>query len=176
VIFIETQLAGAYIIDIERYEDERGFFARTWSIEEFADHGLETALAQSSISYNHQAGTLRGMHYQVEPYAEVKLVRCTAGAIYDVIIDLRLDSPTFKRWVAVELTAKNRRMLYIPKGFAHGFQTLADGSEVLYQISTSYQPKAGRGVRWDDPAFSIEWLLPISVIAQRDAMYPNYSL
>ena len=176
MIFIETQLAGAYIIDVERYEDERGFFARTWSVEELAEHGLETALAQCSISYNHQAGTLRGMHYQAELYAEVKLVRCTAGAIYDAIIDLRRDSPTWKQWVAVELTAENRRMLYIPKGFAHGFQTLSEGSEVFYQISASYEPSAGRGVRWNDPAFSIEWPLPISVIAQRDATYPDYAI
>lgn len=173
VLFTETKLAGAYIIDAERIADERGFFARTWAVDEFADHNLETRLVQCNISYNARAGTLRGMHYQAEPYAEVKLVRCTMGAIYDVIIDLRPESSTFKQWVAVELSAENRRMLYIPEGFAHGFQTLADNSEVFYQMSTFYHPDSARGVRWNDPALGIAWPLPLGMIAQRDATYPD---
>jgi len=157
VIFIETKLKGAFIIEPERLEDERGFFARTWCQREFAAHGLNPRLVQCNISFNKKKGTLRGMHYQVAPYEEAKLVRCTMGAIYDVIIDLRPDSPTFRQWITVELTAKNRRMLYIPEGFAHGFQTLVDSTEVFYQMSEFYHPECARGIRWDDPVFGIEW-------------------
>jgi dTDP-4-dehydrorhamnose 3,5-epimerase len=176
MIFIETKLQGAFIIDIDRIEDERGFFARTWCQKEFEAHGLCTQLVQCNISFNKSKGTLRGMHYQAAPYAEAKLVRCTMGAIYDVIIDLRPDSPTFKRWVAVELRADNRRMLFIPEGFAHGFQTLADGSEVFYQMSQFYAPEYARGVRWDDPAFRVSWPAEKRIISERDRGFPDFLL
>lgn len=168
MIFTATEVEGVYVIDPERIEDERGFFARTWNPEEFEAYGLETALAQCSISFNNKKGTLRGMHYQAAPHEEVKLVRCTAGAIHDVALDLRTGSPTFRHWTAADLTAENRRMLYVPKGCAHGFQTLEDATEVFYQISTAYAPESARGVRWDDPAFGIEWPLPVSAISDRD--------
>jgi dTDP-4-dehydrorhamnose 3,5-epimerase len=173
MIFTETQLRGAYIIDLERREDERGFFARTWCRDEFAAHGLDTRLAQCNVSFNEKPGTLRGMHYQVAPYAESKLVRCTAGAIYDVIIDLRPKSATFTRWVAVELTAANRRMLYVPEGFAHGFQTLAENTEVYYQMSEFYHADSARGVRWNDTAFGIRWPVPDPILSPRDREYPD---
>jgi dTDP-4-dehydrorhamnose 3,5-epimerase len=173
--FTETQLAGAYIIDPERIEDERGFFARTWDRHEFEAHGLNTNLAQCNISYNTRRGTLRGMHYQAAPHEETKLVRCTSGAIYDVIVDLRPASPTLRQWLAVELSAANRRMLYIPEGFAHGFQTLADHSEVFYQMAAFYAPGYARGVRWNDPAFGIVWpQAERRIIAERDAGYADY--
>jgi len=172
VIFTETPLQGAYVIDLERREDERGFFARSWCQEEFAQHGLEMRLAQCNISYNAHKGTLRGMHYQAEPYPEAKVVRCTMGAIYDVIIDLRPNSGTFKQWFSVELTAANRRALFIPIGSAHGFQTLVDNTEVFYQMSESFHPECARGVRWDDPAFGIEWpICPPLFISAQDTTY-----
>ncbi len=173
MIFKETRLKGAFVIDLERHEDDRGFFARTFCQKEFEAHGLNPRLAQCNISFNKKKGTLRGMHYQVAPYAEAKLVRCTRGAIYDVIIDLRHDSPTFKKWVAVELTGESRLMLYIPEEFAHGFQTLEDNSEVFYQMSTPYHPQAARGVRWDDPAFGVEWPLESKVISAKDQSYED---
>ena len=176
MIFTETKLQGAFIIDIDRIDDERGFFARTWCQSEFAAHGLCTQLVQCNISFNKYKGTLRGMHYQIAPYAEAKLVRCMSGAIYDVIIDLRPNSPTFTRWVAVDLTADNHRMLFIPEGFAHGFQTLADGSEVFYQMSQFYAPEYARGVRWDDPAFKICWPAEKRTISQRDRSLPEFLL
>jgi dTDP-4-dehydrorhamnose 3,5-epimerase len=176
MIFTETKLQGAFIIDVDRIEDERGFFARTWCQREFEAHGLCTQLAQCNISFNKSKGILRGMHYQAAPYAEAKLVRCTRGAIYDVIVDLRPDSPTFKRWVAVELTADNRRMLFIPEGFAHGFQTLANGTEVFYQMSQFYAPEYARGVRWDDPAFKISWPAAKRTISERDRSLPDFLL
>ena len=156
MIFTETRLAGAYLIEPERIEDERGFFARTWCRDEFERHGLNPRLVQCNVSYNARRGTLRGMHYQAKPHEEAKLVRCTRGAIYDVIVDLRPDSPTYRQWVAAELTAENRRMLYIPEGFAHGFQTLADETEVFYQMSELFHPESARGVRmttrpWGSP-------------------------
>ena len=157
MIFRETPIPGVFVLEPERSEDERGFFARTWCAEEFAAHGLDTRVAQCSISFNSRAGTLRGMHYQAAPHEETKVVRCTAGAIYDVALDLRPDSPTFRAWTAVELSAENRAALYLPQGIAHGFQTLQDASEVLYMISVSHAPKSACGVRWDDPAFGIEW-------------------
>ncbi len=172
MIFREEKLRGAYIIEPELIEDERGFFARTWSQEEFAARGLNPKVVQCNSSFNRQRGTLRGMHYQIPPHSEVKLVRCTAGAIYDVIIDLREDSPTRSQWIGVELSARNRLMAYVPEGFAHGFQTLEDETEVFYQVSAYYHQESARGVRWDDPAFGIDWPLEISVISERDRSHP----
>jgi dTDP-4-dehydrorhamnose 3,5-epimerase len=172
VIFTAMPLAGAFVVDPERIEDERGFFARTWCAREFEKHGLDPRLAQCNVSFNRRRGTLRGMHYQAEPHAEAKLVRCTRGAIHDVIVDLRPGSTTCRRWVAVELTAENRRMLYIPEGFAHGFQTLEDETEVFYQMSVPFHPAAARGVRHDDPALGIAWPLDVGVISQKDRGYP----
>jgi dTDP-4-dehydrorhamnose 3,5-epimerase len=172
--FTAAPLPGAWIVDVERLEDERGFFARTWSAEELEAQGLNAALVQCSISYNRLRGTLRGMHYQSDPHGETKLVRCTMGALWDVIVDLRRDAETFRRWFAVELSAENRRMLYIPPGFAHGFLTLTDATEVLYQMGSPYIPEAARGVRWNDPAFAIDWPFLPTVIAERDAGYADF--
>lgn len=174
MIFIETKLKGSFIIEPERNEDQRGFFARTWCQREFMEYGLNPRLAQCSVSFNRKKGTLRGMHYQIAPHEEAKLVRCTKGAIYDVIIDLRPDSPTFTKWLAAELTATNHRMLYIPAGFAHGFQTLDEDSEVFYQISEFYAPEYARGVRWNDPAFGIQWPPANRTISTRDDTYPDF--
>ncbi len=174
MIFTETPLRGAYRVDLKRLEDERGFFARSWCQREFIELGLDPCVVQCNISFNKHKGTLRGMHFQVPPFAEAKLVRCTRGAIDDVIVDLRSDSPTYLEWISVELTADNRSALYIPKGFAHGFQTLADDSEIFYQMSEFYAPEAARGFRWNDPAFGISWNLPISVISEKDAILPEY--
>jgi dTDP-4-dehydrorhamnose 3,5-epimerase len=176
LIFAETKLKGAYIIELERLEDERGFFARTFGHEEFAAHGLRTRFVQCSISFSQKKGTLRGMHYQVAPYEEAKLVRCTMGAIYDVIIDLRPGSPTFMQWLAAELTAQNRKMLYVPEGLAHGFQCLEDETEVSYQMSEFHHPDYAGGVRSDDPAFGIEWPIPGKIIADRDRTYPDFGV
>ena len=172
--FIETKLKGAYIIEPERLEDERGFFARTFCQKEFEANGLNTRLVQCSISYNKRRGTLRGMHYQVAPKAEVKLVRCTKGAINDVIIDLRPDSPTFCQWVAVELNVESYRLLYIPEGFAHGFQTLADDTEVFYQVSEFYAPEYERGIRWNDLKFGINWPMQPTVMSEKDRNCLDY--
>jgi len=172
--FIETPLAGAYIIEPEPIEDHRGFFARAWCARDFAERGLETRVAQCSISYNARRGTLRGMHFQVAPHEETKVVRCTRGAIHDVILDLRRDSPTFLQHVAVELTAENRRSVYIPRGLAHGFQSLVDDTEIYYQISEFYAADAARGVRWDDPAFGISWPIAPPIIVERDRTYPDF--
>jgi dTDP-4-dehydrorhamnose 3,5-epimerase len=174
MIFTETPLKGAYVIDPERLADERGFFARTWCRREFEAHGLNTALAQCSISFNQKTGTLRGMHYQVAPHAEHKLVRCTAGIIHDVIVDLRPGSATFRHWFAAELSADNRRMLYIPEGLAHGFLTLSDNTEVFYQISAYYVPESARGVRWNDPAFAISWPAQPIIVSPRDSTYADF--
>lgn len=174
MIFTSTKLPGAYVVELERHEDERGFFARTWCGDELADHGLEPALAQCSISRNALAGTVRGMHFQRAPHEEAKLVRCTAGAIFDVIVDLRPGSETYEEWIGVELDAERGAALYVPKGFAHGFQTLADGSDVFYMISEPYAPGAGDGVRWDDPAFGIKWPLQVRVISARDRSWPDH--
>lgn len=170
--FQESPLAGAYTIELDRLEDERGFFARSYCAEEFAARGLPAAMPQSSVSFNARQGTLRGLHYQAEPHAEDKLVRCTAGAIYDVIVDLRADSPTARRWFGVELSAANHRTLFVPKGVAHGFMTLRDATEVLYMISVPYVPGFERGVRWNDPAIGISWPTAPSVVSARDAAYP----
>ena len=168
MIFKETKLKGAYIIEIEPLEDERGFFARSFCQKELEEHGLNPCIIQCNISYNKKRGTLRGMHYQVPPYEETKVVRCTMGAVYDVIIDLRKHSRTFKRWAAVELTAQNRRALYIPEGLAHGFQTLEDNTEVFYQMSEFYHPECARGVRWDDPVFGVKWPIEPTIISDKD--------
>jgi dTDP-4-dehydrorhamnose 3,5-epimerase len=172
MIFHKTKLAGAYLIELERHVDERGFFARSWCQREFAQRGLESALVQCNISYNQRRGTLRGMHYQVPPFAETKLIRCTRGAIYDVILDLRPDSATFLAWIGAELSATNGWMLYVPPGFAHGFVTLTDESELFYQMSDFYAPEYARGVRWDDPLFAIEWPEPVTVISAKDQQVP----
>jgi dTDP-4-dehydrorhamnose 3,5-epimerase len=177
MIFTETQLKGAVIIELERREDERGFFARAWCQKEFEANGLVSRLVQANVSFNKKKDTLRGMHYQVAPFEEVKLVRCSRGAIYDVIIDLRPHSPTYKQWLPVELTAENRKMLYVPAGFAHGFQTLEDGTEIFYQVSQFYSPRHERGVRWNDPAFGICWPeTGTRVISAKDRNWPDYSL
>ena len=172
-----TPLSGVAVIDLERKEDDRGFFARTFCREEFAAAGLEPLVEQCNLSFNHRAGTLRGMHYQAEPHGEAKLVRCTRGAIYDVIVDLRPESEAFRRWFGIELRAGGTQSLFVPAGFAHGFQTLTDDVEVSYQMSYHYVPEAARGVRWDDPAFAIEWPEPPPggrVISERDATYPDF--
>lgn len=174
MIFRETKLAGAFVVEPERLADERGFFARTWCRREFADRGLSADLAQCNVSFNTRKGTVRGMHYSVAPHAEVKLVRCTRGAIRDVIVDLRPDSPTFRQWAGAELSAENGRALYIPEGLAHGFQTLEDGTEVFYQMSDFFHPECARGVRWDDPAFGLAWPLPISVISEKDLGFATF--
>src|SRR5271170_1159779 len=172
--FIETPLPGAYVVELEAVADERGFFARTWCAEEFQLRGLNSSLAQCSLSSNARRGTLRGMHYQSEPYAESKLIGCCVGAVYDVVLDLRLESPTYLRWFAAELTASNHKMLYVPAGCAHGFQTLMDTSEVLYQISQAYRAESARGVRWNDPRFGIEWPLRDPILSPRDRGFADY--
>ena len=174
MIFTETPLAGAFVIEPELLEDARGFFARTWCAREFETRGLVTRIAQCSTSFNKKKGTLRGMHYQAAPFAETKIVRCTRGSMYDVIIDLRPSSSTFTRHFWVVLTAENRKMLYVPSGFAHGFQTLEDDTEVFYQISEFYSSTHARGVRWDDPAFDIRWPNDERTIVDRDRTYPDF--
>ncbi len=173
--FIETKIKGAYIIEPEFLEDERGFFARAFCQKEFEAHGLNPRLVQCNISYNRFKGTLRGMHYQVTPMSEAKLVRCTKGAIYDVIIDLRPESLTYCQWVAAELNAGNHRMLYVPEGFAHGYQSMEDETEIFYLVSQFYSPEHERGVRWDDPAFGIRWPLNTMIISNKDKNYPLIS-
>jgi len=174
MIFKPTKLAGAQVIELERRGDERGYFARTFCEREFAEHGLPTHYPQCNTSFNSRAGTLRGMHFQAAPQREAKLVRCTRGAIYDVIVDLRVDSPTRFEWIGVELTEDNGAALFIPEGFAHGFLTRADATEVFYHMSDFHRPEGARGVRWDDPRFSIRWPLTPSVISERDATYPDF--
>lgn len=175
MIFTETRLKGAFILELEKREDDRGFFARSWCQKEFQAHNLDTAIMQCNISFNRLKGTLRGMHYQAAPFDEAKLVRCTAGALYDVIIDLRRDSATYKQHVGEVLSAANYKMLYVPKGFAHGFQTLEDNTEIFYQISEFYSPEHARGVRYNDPAFGIKWMIGDPVIVDRDRDYPDFS-
>ena len=172
--FLPLELPGVFLIEPEPIADDRGFFARTWCSREFADRGLVAAIAQCSLSFNRRKGTLRGMHYQAPPHEEVKIVRCTAGAIYDVVIDLRPGSPTRGRWLGVELSAANHRHLYVPAGFAHGFQTLADDTEVFYQISQFYHPESARGLRYDDPAFGIRWPLGDITVSERDLSFPEF--
>jgi dTDP-4-dehydrorhamnose 3,5-epimerase len=175
MIFTETQLKGSFIIDLERLEDTRGFFARSYCEKEFANNYIETKWVQANLSFNHKKGTLRGMHYQVSPYEEDKLIRCSRGAIYDVITDLRQDSDTYKKWIAVTLSAENRRMIYVPKGFAHGFITLQDNSEVFYLMSEFYAPGYGRGFRYNDLAFRIQWIEKVTVISDQDRSYPDFA-
>jgi len=172
--FNETQILGVFEIGIHRIKDERGFFARAWCRDEFEAHGLESTLLQCNISYNVRKGTLRGMHYQAVPFAEAKLVRCTRGAVHDVVLDLRSQSSTFGNWIAVRLTAENRNMIYIPKGCAHGFLTLEPDTEVFYQMSEVYKAESARGVRWDDPAFGIAWPEKVEVISERDRSYTDF--
>lgn len=174
MIFSETPLSGAYCIEIEKHVDERGFFARGWCQQEFEAHGLVSRVVQANISYNHKLGTLRGLHYQAAPQAETKLVRCTRGAIWDVIVDLRPGSPTRGQWHGETLTADNYRMLYVPEEFAHGYITLRDDVEVAYQVSQIYTPGAERGIRWDDPAFRIAWPVQPRVISAKDARWPDF--
>jgi dTDP-4-dehydrorhamnose 3,5-epimerase len=174
MIFKETRLKGAYIIELEPLGDERGFFARSFCQKEFGEHGLNPRIVQCNISYNKKKGTLRGMHYQVAPYEEAKLVSCVRGAIYDVIIDLRPSSPTCSQWLAAEISSENNSMIYVPEGFAHGFQTLKDDTVVFYQMSEFYHPECARGVRWNDPAFGVKWQDYIKIVSERDRSYPDY--
>ncbi len=177
MIFTPTELPGVFVIDLEPVEDERGFFARSWCHREAATHGIQVDWVQCNVSFNRARGTLRGMHHQRAPHGEAKLVRCTQGAIHDVVIDLRPDSPAFRRHAAVELSAENHRALYIPaSAIAHGFLTLADDTEVFYQMSTYYVPQAATGLRWNDPAFAVEWPELVRVISDRDATYPDFTL
>jgi dTDP-4-dehydrorhamnose 3,5-epimerase len=173
MVITETPLRPACIIEIEPVRDDRGFFARTFCARTFAAHGLPVGFVQSSLSFNRRRGTLRGLHYQADPCAEGKLVRCTRGAAFDVIVDLRPGSPTRCRWFATELTGANARAIYVPPGFAHGFQTLADATELSYQMTVEYSPELARGVRWDDPALAIAWPLPAPILSQRDASWPD---
>ena len=172
--YVSTILPDVWIVDLERQVDERGYFARSWCEKEFGDQGLNPRLVQCSISFNLRRGTLRGMHYQAAPHAEVKLVRCTRGAVYDVVLDLRPNSPTFTRWMAVELSADNGRAVYIPEDCAHGFQTLTDEAEVFYQMSEVYHPESAHGVRWDDPAFAIQWPGDDKIVSSRDTAFPSF--
>jgi dTDP-4-dehydrorhamnose 3,5-epimerase len=174
MIFTETKLKGAFIIDVELLADQRGAFARTFCAKDFEQQGLKPSVAQCNLSFNHQAGTLRGLHYQVSPAAETKLVRCTKGGIYDVIVDMRPESPTYRQHIGVELTAENRRALYVPELFAHGYQALSDGAEVIYQVGEFYTPGYERGLHYDDPAFGISWPLPVTVISEKDASWPLF--
>lgn len=174
--FTPTKIDGVWIIEMERHADQRGWFTRTWCAEEFRAHGLEAGLDQCSSSFNLRRGTLRGMHYQAAPHEEAKVVRCTRGSVYDVALDLRVESPTFRQWVAAELTPENGRGFYIPKGCAHGFQTLTEDTEVLYMIAGSFHPESARGVRWNDPQFGINWpLSEFAITSPRDAQYPDFS-
>ena len=172
--FEETELKGAFVVEPDRLVDERGFFARTWCRKEFEQHGLNSNVVQCNMSFNRNKGTLRGMHYQAPPFEEAKLVRCTMGSIFDVIIDLRPNSKTFMQWISIELTAENRKMIYIPEGFAHGFLTLEDDTEVFYQMSEFYVPGYTRGVRWNDPKFKIEWPDDIQTISIKDKNFNDF--
>lgn len=175
MLFTASPLPGVYVIDLERFPDERGFFARTFCRREFAAHGLEVHVAQSATSFTARRGTLRGLHFQKPPHAEAKLVRCVRGAIWDVAVDLRRDSPTFRQWSAVELSGENQRLHFIPVGCAHGFITLTDDVEVCYQMSAHYEPSAATGVRWNDPAFGIEWPLAPVLMSERDQQWPDFA-
>lgn len=176
MIFTKTPLKGAFVVEIEKHTDDRGFFGRSWCRREFEEHGLNPRLVQCNISFNPKRATLRGMHFQRSPFEEAKLIRCTMGSIYDVIVDLRPDSGTFRQYFAVELNAENRKMLYVPEGFAHGFLTTCDNSEVFYQMSEFYAPDHGRGFRWNDPAFGIAWPLEVEIISDRDSNYSDFEI
>ena len=168
MIFTETTLKNAYVIELEKREDHRGFFARTWDKKEFEEHNLNSNLVQCNVSFSKKCGTLRGMHYQKNPFEESKVIRCTKGKIFDVIIDLRSSSSTFKKWFGVELTEENYKMLYVPEGFAHGFQSLEDNSEIIYQVSEFYTPNSELGIHWNDPAFNITWPIEEKIITEKD--------
>jgi dTDP-4-dehydrorhamnose 3,5-epimerase len=174
MIFTPTRIPEAFILDLERRADARGFFARAWCAEEFAAHGLSTSIAQANLSFTDRAGTLRGLHYQLAPHEEAKVMRCTQGAIFDVIVDLREESPTCGEWLGVELSADNHRMLYVPPGCAHGYQALTDAAEVFYLVSTGYAAGAEHGIRYDDPAFGIEWPREITLVSEKDRGWPDY--
>ena len=174
MIFTETELAGAFLVELKKIEDHRGFFSRGWCQDEFRAHGLNPNMLQLNIGFSHRKGTLRGMHFQRAPHAEAKFVRCTRGAIFDVIVDLRTDSPTYRKWIGVELTSDNGRMLYAPEGFAHGYQTLVDDSEMYYMTTGLYAKDAATGVRFDDPAFRINWPLSVEVISDADRGWPTH--
>jgi dTDP-4-dehydrorhamnose 3,5-epimerase len=173
MIFHHTDLSGVYLIDLELVEDERGFFGRSFCSTEFAEHGLASSFVQCNISINKQKGLVRGMHFQAPPHAEDKLIRCTAGSVFDVAVDIRPDSKTYLAWVGVELSAANRRMMYIPSGFAHGFQTLEADTELFYQMSECYQPQSGRGFRWNDKDVGIQWPLPVTMVSEKDRNWPT---
>lgn len=174
MIFTETRLKGAFIIDVKKLEDSRGFFGREWCKKEFEEHGLNPNIVQTNVSYSKVKGTLRGMHYQVAPYSECKTIRCTAGALYDVIVDIRKDSPTFKQWIGIELTAESYKMIYVPEGFAHGFITLEDHTAVNYMVTEYYAPGAEAGIKFDDPAFNIKWPFKPGIISERDNSLPFF--
>jgi dTDP-4-dehydrorhamnose 3,5-epimerase len=174
--FVPTTLQGACVIEVEPREDERGFFARAWCQREMAEQGLDPRVVQCNLSFNHTRGTVRGMHYQVVPYQESKLVRCVRGSIFDVVIDLRPESATYAKWFGVELSAENRNMLFVPEGFAHGYQTLLDDTEVFYQVSEFYQPGSEAGIRWDDPAFAIKWPIEATLISDKDRAHQDFPL
>ena len=176
MIFTELPLPGAFVVDIQPMTDERGFFARGWCRKEFETHSLASDFVQRNIGFSQRKGTLRGMHYQVSPHAEIKLVRCTRGAVCDVIVDLREKSRTFRKWHAVELSADNHRMIYVPEGFAHGYLTVMDESEIYYDTTCFFAPESARGVRFDDPAFGIDWPAPPSLLSDKDRSYPDFSL
>jgi len=173
--FSETKLKGGFLVGLSKRSDQRGFFARAWCKDEFAAHGLNPNMVQLNTAHSHEKGTLRGMHFQAEPHAEAKFVRCTRGALFDVMIDLRPDSPTHRQWFGAELTADNGLMMYVPEGFAHGYQTLSDDTEMYYLTSAVYAATSAGGVRYDDPAFGIQWPLPVSVISDADAKWPDYA-
>lgn len=175
MLFTSLELQGAHIVDLELFEDNRGFFSLIWGQEVFANQGLAANIVQANLSYNRTKGTLRGMHFQNAPFAETKFIRCIRGAIYDVIVDIRPDSPSYKRWIGVELSAENRRALYVPEGFAHGFQTLVDDTEVMYFVSQSYAPQSAGGYRYDDPAFVIDWPLPVTEMSPKDQQWADFS-
>ena len=174
MLFHQTKLEGSYIIELEELRDGRGFFARSWCKKEFEGHRLNTCIVQTNIGFSEKKGTLRGLHYQKAPHEEVKLVRCTRGAMYDAIIDLRPDSRTYLQWISVELTDSNHKMLYVPEGFAQGYLTLSDNTEMCYQTSQFYAPQSARGVRFSDPVFKIDWPIPIKIISEADMTWPDY--
>jgi len=174
MIFQTTAINGAFIVDVQKIGDERGFFARVFCRKEFEAQGIDPQIHQANIGFNKDRGTLRGLHYQVDPHGEAKFVRCTAGSLYDVVLDLRPTSATFKQWLGVELSAENRRMLYLPAGCAHGYLTLADDTEIFYLVSQYYHSAAERGVRWNDPAFAIDWPIDVAVISPKDAHWPDF--
>lgn len=177
MIFEETKLSGAFIISVEKRADERGFFGRAWCLHELEEHGISMKFVQANVSFNHRKETLRGLHYQTDPYQEAKFMRCTRGAIYDVIVDLRPQSPTYKQWIGVKLTEDNYQMLYVPEGFAHGYQTLENNTEVYYPTTQFYSPVAERGLRWNDPAIGIIWPQTDNlIISDKDNSWPDYSL